>query len=475
MADNTKIEAAIFDMDGVLCDSEPLINAAAVEMFREKGLDVSPGDFLPFVGTGEDRYISGVAELHNFPLDITAAKKRAYEIYLEMVPQKLTAFEGAIELVEACRSAGLRVAVASSADFIKIEANLAKIGLPPALWDAVASSEDVVHKKPAPDIFLAAARKLNLRPSQCVVIEDAVNGVDAAKAAGMNCVAVCHTFAPEKLARADLVRDKISAVSVSDLTVGHPAPPVLVPPPILPVVPRPLVWGFWATLGLTLAVMIGDTIAQSVMALFFAGASKALGHSLDWSAIESNGLFLALATTAGAPVAIGLSWLFAWLRKGLPPQEYLGLRPVSGRQLWRWFLVLVAFVAISDLVTVLLGRPVVPEFMHQIYETAVFLPLLLVALIIAAPLAEEFVFRGFMFAGLARSSAGPVGATIITSAVWAALHMQYDFHGVSQIFAAGLLMGYVRWKTGSLYTCIFLHAAMNLIATFELLFHRHFF
>ncbi len=76
------IGAVIFDMDGVLTDSEPLINAAAIAMFKELGLTVAPSDFLPFVGTGEDRYIGGVAESHHFPIDLPAAKRRTYEIYL---------------------------------------------------------------------------------------------------------------------------------------------------------------------------------------------------------------------------------------------------------------------------------------------------------------------------------------------------------------------------------------------------------
>jgi len=204
-------------MDGVLTDSEPLINAAAVAMFREKGLNVQPEDFIPFVGTGEDRYIGGVAEKYGFPLDLPAAKKRTYEIYLELVPQRLVAFPGAQTCVRRCREAGLKVAVASSADLIKIEANLRKIGLPPREWNAVVSAEDVTHKKPAPDIFLAAAGKLGVPPDRCVVIEDAVNGVQAAKAAGMRCVAVAHTFPAEKLAAADLVRRALAEVSLKDL------------------------------------------------------------------------------------------------------------------------------------------------------------------------------------------------------------------------------------------------------------------
>jgi HAD superfamily hydrolase (TIGR01509 family) len=211
------IRAAVFDMDGVLTDSEPLINAAAIEMFREKGLKVGPQDFQPFIGTGEDRYIGGVAELYQFPLDLAAAKRRTYEIYLALVPTQLKAFPGASELVKKCRKAALRVAVASSADRVKVAANLAKIGLPVETWDGVVSGESVLAKKPAPDIFLEAARILTVPPSECVVIEDAVNGVQAAAAAGMRCVAVAQTFPAAALRGADVVHNAVADVTLQDL------------------------------------------------------------------------------------------------------------------------------------------------------------------------------------------------------------------------------------------------------------------
>ena len=212
-----QIRAVIFDMDGVLVDSEPLINAAAIAMFKEKGLDVQPDDFLPFVGAGEDRYIGGVAEHYDFPLDVSEAKRRTYEIYLDLVPSQLEAFPGVLELVHACREAKLHVVVASSADMIKVRANLEKIQLPVGYWDAVITGEDVVKKKPAPDIFLTAAKGLGVRAQECVVVEDAVNGIQAAKAAGMRCVAVATTFPGDRLNDADVVRDNIASVSLSDL------------------------------------------------------------------------------------------------------------------------------------------------------------------------------------------------------------------------------------------------------------------
>lgn len=213
-------QAVIFDMDGVLTDSEPLINAAAIAMFDERGLRVRPDDFAPFVGTGEDRYLGGVAEHYGFPLDLPAAKERTYEIYLELVPLHLQPFPGVSSLVEACRQAGLRIAVASSADRVKVVANLRQIGLPPEFWDAVVAGEEVKHKKPAPDIFLSAAQKLGVDPAACVVIEDAVNGIQAARAARMYCIAVAHTFSADRLHEADLVRATIGHIQISDLLSG---------------------------------------------------------------------------------------------------------------------------------------------------------------------------------------------------------------------------------------------------------------
>lgn len=211
------MRAVIFDMDGVLTDSEPLICAAATAMFQERGVAVQPEDFHPFVGTGENRYLGGVAEKYGVALDIMEAKARTYELYLAMVPNQLEAFPGAVELVRKCRAAGLPCAVASSADRIKIEANLNKIGLPPATWQAIVTAEDVERRKPDPDIFLMAASRLGVSPSQCTVVEDAVNGIAAAKAAGMRCVAVASTFPAGLLNQADLIHSSISAITLADL------------------------------------------------------------------------------------------------------------------------------------------------------------------------------------------------------------------------------------------------------------------
>jgi HAD superfamily hydrolase (TIGR01509 family) len=192
----------IFDMDGVLVLSEPLLAEAAIRMFAEKGATVGPEEFRPFIGMGEDRFIGGVAEARGIALDPARDKARTYAIYLDLIKGRLKPLPGVLEYVAECRRRGLRLAVASSADAIKVEGNLAEIGLPAATFDAVVDGTQSARKKPAPDLFLEASRRLGLEPSACLVIEDAVAGVAAARAAGSRCLAVTTSFPAEKLAQA---------------------------------------------------------------------------------------------------------------------------------------------------------------------------------------------------------------------------------------------------------------------------------
>ena len=93
----------------------------------------------------------------------------------------------------------------------------AEIGLPHGSWDAIVAAEDALHTKPAPDLFLAAAGKLGIAPTDCVVIEDAIKGIEAAKSAGMRCLAVAQTFLAGQLGALDRVRPAVTSVTLSDL------------------------------------------------------------------------------------------------------------------------------------------------------------------------------------------------------------------------------------------------------------------
>jgi HAD superfamily hydrolase (TIGR01509 family) len=199
-------------MDGVMVDSEPFIKEAARRMFAEKGVAVRVEDFDPFVGTGENRFISGVAEKYGVPLDVERDKARTYAIYLELIRGRLKALPGVFDFIAECRRRGLKLAVASSADAVKVQGNLHEIGLAPSTFDALVNGSQVQRKKPAPDIFLTAAARLGLEPDHCLVVEDAVAGVAAAKAAGARCLALTTSFPADALTAADWIAPNLAHV-----------------------------------------------------------------------------------------------------------------------------------------------------------------------------------------------------------------------------------------------------------------------
>jgi len=210
------IQAVLFDMDSVLVDSERQICLAAIQMFKEVGVTVQPEDFLPFVGSGENRYLGGVAEKYGIHLDIDFAKFRTYTIYGEIVHGQLEPLAGVHEFITRCREKGIRTAIATSADLMKMEINLREIGFPAETFDATVNGLEVVHKKPSPEIYLTAARKVGVEPSRCLVVEDAINGVEAAKAAGMYCLALTTSFNAGQLKQADWIcRDLSEALQMT--------------------------------------------------------------------------------------------------------------------------------------------------------------------------------------------------------------------------------------------------------------------
>jgi len=204
------IKGVLFDMDGVLVDSEEYIAKAAVEMFRREGLEVKEEDFVPFVGSGEDRYLGGVAEKYNFDIDVNEAKVKTYKIYGELVEGKLSPLSGVLDFIEKAKSKGLKLAVATSADKIKMEINLGNIGISEDTFDATVNGLEVERKKPFPDIFELAAKKIGLKPQECLVVEDAVSGVEAAKSAGAMCLGLMTSFTSEELAQADWISNTLA-------------------------------------------------------------------------------------------------------------------------------------------------------------------------------------------------------------------------------------------------------------------------
>jgi cytidine deaminase len=193
-------DAVIFDMDGVLCDSEPFIAAAAAEALRRRyGIIVAHEDFLPFVGAGDDRFITGAAALHGVTVDLAVDKALTYEIYLKLIAVSLQPVAGVHAFLADARAAGLRLAVATGSDRPKLNGNLAAIGVAESTFDVVVSAEHVTLRKPDPETFLRAVELLGLMAARCLVVEDARNGVRAGRAAGCAVLGITSSQPAEAL------------------------------------------------------------------------------------------------------------------------------------------------------------------------------------------------------------------------------------------------------------------------------------
>ncbi len=225
-------------------------------------------------------------------------------------------------------------------------------------------------------------------------------------------------------------------------------------------------WGPWATIGWMLVTIAALIIVQIVVAIVFVVVQMSSGSRIRPEDFQTNGNLFASAALATAPVVIGLAALLIYLR-GCSIGEYLALVRPSLRQSLISAAGFVLLIAGIDLATQLLSRPIVSPVMAEVYRTAS-LPLLLLALLVAAPLAEEVLFRGFAFRGIAQSHWGPGLAIVLPSLAWAALHIQYDFYMISTIVVMGLYLGWVRHRSGSLVLTILLHALANVIATVEM-------
>jgi membrane protease YdiL (CAAX protease family) len=237
-------------------------------------------------------------------------------------------------------------------------------------------------------------------------------------------------------------------------------------------------WGFWATLGFSAIVFALSSALQFLIVIVYLYFAKARHPGLDLKVyaknLSSDGLCLAITVIVSGLICTSLTLLFAKLRKNISVKDYIGFKGPLKRQWVKWLLILAAFLFLSDVVSLLLHQPIVPPFMVDAYKTASFLPALLFAIIVVAPIFEEVFFRGFLFQGIRYSRLGPIGAIGITSFFWAAIHLQYDIYGIATLFALGLLLGIVRLKTGSIYLLMVMHSLTSLVATVETALYIHF-
>jgi beta-phosphoglucomutase len=211
-----RLEAVVWDLDGVIADTAAYHYLAWRDVFKERGVAYTKEEFMPYFGRRHDTIIKSVLGDKLSPEELDAITEEKQQDYRRRVADNIRAMPGVITLMKSLHEHGIKSAIASSAVPENIEIILRGLGIADC-FQAIVHGMEVKEGKPSPQIFLLAAKKLKVPPGNCVVIEDAIAGVAAAGRAGMKCVAVTNSHTKEALKDADLIVNSLGKIGVSDL------------------------------------------------------------------------------------------------------------------------------------------------------------------------------------------------------------------------------------------------------------------
>jgi membrane protease YdiL (CAAX protease family) len=244
-------------------------------------------------------------------------------------------------------------------------------------------------------------------------------------------------------------------------------PPVAVPPSLPPRAPR--IWKFWGTTLWGLFIFAAMFAGQVAVIVWFLVQNEG---PIDKAALihtAAGGITISLSVIMGLPAVAAACWIAIRVSR-TPFADYLALRRTSWKNVALGVGALVLLVAAWDFLARMLGREITPGFMGDVLKSAQAdgaLWLLVMAFCVAAPMSEEFFARGFLYRGWSESFLRPAGAIILSSLAWTSLHLQYDWFFFGEVFSIGLLLGYLRYRTGSTWLTIVLHGLNNLAATVQ--------
>jgi uncharacterized protein len=223
-------------------------------------------------------------------------------------------------------------------------------------------------------------------------------------------------------------------------------------------------WGRFASLALAaFALLASQTVALAALVWWYGVPFVRLPE------IGGDGIAVSIIILVSTPIELVLLALFAQ-RAGARTSDYMAWTLPRRADVVVGVLAVIAFVALADFVSWAAGRNVITSFQNDIYTTAAaqgWLALLWFAVIVVTPIGEESIFRGFLFRGWYREPQDAWSAIALTSVLFALLHVQYDWFVIAQVFGFGLLLGWMRWVSGSTLLTMLLHALINLEGMIE--------
>jgi uncharacterized protein len=239
----------------------------------------------------------------------------------------------------------------------------------------------------------------------------------------------------------------------------------------------PTPWGLWPTLLLTVVLIIAASATEILTAIVYtlnhapvteAGTDLLTHIKQAYAHLSPSGDLLSIILTLRSLLGLGLIALFCALRRDLPIRQYLALQPIPWRALLIGVVILLAYLLLTETIYYMAGRDPIGDFMRDTYASTHNLPFLWFTIIITAPIFEEVLFRGFVYAGLRQSWLGYSGTILFTAICFAIVHMQYAVPEMFVVLGLGLLLGVARWRTGSVYLPIAIHSVNNLAATLQI-------
>ena len=241
--------------------------------------------------------------------------------------------------------------------------------------------------------------------------------------------------------------------------------------PAVPVQRPPRIWKFWGTALWGLVVFGAMFAGQMAVVSWFLMRQEG---PLDMGAaihVLGGGLTISLSVITGLPAVLAALWLAIRL-SGTPFADYLALRGTSLTNIAIGVGALVVLVGGWEVLSRVTGRESAPGFMMDVLQSARAdgaLWLLVIAFCVAAPVTEELFARGFLYRGWSESFPRPAGAIVLSSLVWTAMHVQYDLFLLGEVFSIGLVLGYMRYRSQSIWLTTLLHGLNNLAALVQTL------
>jgi len=211
-------KTVLWDMDGVVADSYSFHFAAWQETFAKRGVQFATEDFAQLFGTRNDFIVDTVMGRDLSEEDVGIIVQEKEQAFRQKARGNIRPFPGAVRLLSSIRKANFKLGLVSSAPMENIDLVIGELDLE-RLFDCIVFGREVSQSKPSPQIYLLAAERLGVAPSDCVVIEDSALGVQAAKTAGMKCLAVTNTHPRQKLEQADKVVDSLENVDLLTLLI----------------------------------------------------------------------------------------------------------------------------------------------------------------------------------------------------------------------------------------------------------------